>query len=58
MDFMGFVENPENRPMLIAAVVSGLATLYMFDVGAPMKEITWQDFRVNYLERGIVREMG
>ena len=43
--------------MLIAGLVSGLATLYMFDVGAPMKEITWQDFRVNYLERGIVRSV-
>lgn len=49
-----WLQNPQNRPLIIStAVVVALSTLLM-NTGPNVREITWQDFRNSYLERGAV----
>ena len=46
---------PENRPAVVVAVVSTTALVYLLDSDENGKEITWQEFRHDYLAKGLVR---
>ena len=48
-------QDEENKRLLIMTG-SGLLAMYFLSMGsgASLREINWQDFRINYLERGEV----
>ena len=50
-----FLMKPENRMPVAAALAALAGIVYLLDSEQSAHETTWQDFRVSYLEKGLVR---
>eukprot|EP00045_Choanoeca_perplexa_P016614 m.225511 g.225511 ORF g.225511 m.225511 type:complete len:761 (+) comp17309_c1_seq3:164-2446(+) len=56
-ELMKFLQDPSNRPLIVAAAVLGGTSLLVLNSGPQLREINFQEFRRTYLELGRVEKL-